>query len=848
MVTEPAVSIFLTNRVLVYRGLGDGNFIRDREFPVGGDPRSVTVTDLNLDRVLDLVVPNQSSNDVSVILGAGGGIFNPERRFPAGGNAYSLAVTDFDQDGFPDLAVAIANDSHDSAVLLFGLGDGAFGPPVLLDRSGACVSICSADFNRDGHPDLAFGHGFPHTISVLLGDGAGGILARPPDLTGADSAILGAADFDGDGVPDLATRTAAFRGHGDGSFGLEVPLGAFSVVYGPSLDTWPAEAIVDLDADGNLDLVGASSLGTRTSGVFVLYNDGQGHLGGSAYRVQNTTYTVVTGDFDGDGFTDLATPSDEEVSVLLGRGDGTFAPETRSPAGHQVSGMAAGDFDGDGRLDLVISPDSGSFVSLLRGTGDGNFLAPVETSIGVTPSSFAVGEFNGDGRADLVCVNSENLSVQMLLGNKDGTFEVNDQVGPQLAASAAAVGDFNADGRQDLAVAYPSIKSVTILPGNGNGTFGPGGFYGVDDYLVALTVADLNGDGKLDLAAGHPSIYAVLLHPVLHLPGYCDSGNVSVLLGGGDGTLGEETCYGSGPSDSVGVADFDQDGHVDLIANSAVILFGAGDGPYRRSGLFAHSGPGVVDDFNRDGRPDVAVTYRGIFVALNQGSSNRHPVAMAGFDTALECASPSGTEVLLDGSASSDLDSTPGTRDDIVAFDWFEDYGLSTQKLLGSGETVSVVLPLGAHSITLRVTDRTGATTTDETWVSVADTVPPQISVRLSPNLLWPPNNQMVDISAEVTVTDACGQPAAILSAIQSSGQASTSRRSAFTGSDVSGADIGTSDFNYQLLAKRSTSKQGWSYLVTYSTTDASGNQSSATGIVRVVNDRRRSSASTPPP
>jgi hypothetical protein len=257
-----------------------------------------------------------------------------------------------------------------------------------------------------------------------------------------------------------------------------------------------------------------------------------------------------------------------------------------------------------------------------------------------------------------------------------------------------------------------------------------------------------------------------------------------------------------------------------------------------------------VDDFNGDGRPDVALAPGGLVVALNEGvtESNHSPVAIAGVDATLECASPGGAEAVLDGSASSDPDSTPGTRNDIAAFDWFEDYGLSTQQQLGSGETLHVVLPLGVHAITLRVTDLAGASSTDETSIRIADTAPPRISVHLSPDLLWPPNHQMVDISAEVTVTDACGQPGVILSSIQSGGQASASRRNGSTGGDVSGADVGTSDFKFQLRAERSTSKQGWSYLVTYSATDEAGNQSSATGVVRVLHDRRRSSANSPPP
>jgi len=830
------------DRIVVFLGSGNGGFVMDDAYPVGVAPYFVAVADLNLDDVPDLVVSTAGSGDVSVLLGVGNGTFHPEHRFPTGLvlGAYSLAVTDFNQDGYPDLAVTSGFDSKE-AVLLFGQGNGAFDPPVPLGGSQGGFSICAADFNLDGHPDLAVGNALTLGITVLLGDGAGGIQGRiPNEFEPFPSASwLAAADFDGDGVPDLATRTATFRGHGDGSFEPEVPFSA-------SLYTG---AVADLDADGHLDLAGAND--SFPGGAFILYNDGRGQLGVHSYPAGVFASTVVAGDFDGNGFTDLAAsnPFSGEISVLPGRGDGTFAPETRVPAGDQIAGMASGDFDGDGQLDLVFYQPLSGVLSMLRGTGEGEFLPAVDTSIGITPSSLAAGDFNDDGRADLVCVRDHSEFLQVLLGNADGTFEVIDQVGPQLPASAAAVGDFNADGKQDLAVAYPGIESVSILLGNGDGTFGLGQFYGAGDHLWALAVADLDGDGKLDLAAGHASPSFPIMFPT---PGCCEAIlKVSVLLGRGDGTLGEETRYESGQSFTLGAADFDQDGYLDLVSSSSTILFGGGDGTFGRTQQFAHFGPGVVDDFNRDGRPDVAVGDRPrISVALNQGSSesNHPPIAMAGSDAELECASPSGAEALLDGSASSDPDSTPGTSDDIAAFDWFEDYGLSTQKLLGSGVTVRAVLPLGIHAITLRVTDRAGASSTDETSIRVADTVPPQISVDLTPDILWPPNHQMVGISAEVTVTDACGQPAAILASIQSGGKANASRRSASTAGDVSGAELGTPDFNFQLRAERAASRGGWSYLVTYVATDAAGNQSSATGAIRVLHDRRPSLATDPIP
>ncbi|HYV86052.1 MAG TPA: FG-GAP-like repeat-containing protein [Patescibacteria group bacterium] len=104
---------------------------------------------------------------------------------------------------------------------------------------------------------------------------------------------------------------------------------------------------------------------------------------------------------------------------------------------------------------------------------------------------------------------------------------------------------------------------------------------------------------------------------------------------------------------------------------------------------------------------------------------NMPPVAFASSAGNSECNRPGGSTIPLDASHSTDPDSTPGTNDDIASYDWFENYGLATQMSLGSGETLSVVLPLGSHAITLKVTDKSGESSTASTSVNVVDTTPP---------------------------------------------------------------------------------------------------------------------------
>src|SRR5262245_39245191 len=109
------------------------------------------------------------------------------------------------------------------------------------------------------------------------------------------------------------------------------------------------------------------------------------------------------------------------------------------------------------------------------------------------------------------------------------------------------------------------------------------------------------------------------------------------------------------------------------------------------------------------------------------------PTAVASVAPRGACAVAAGAMGALDGSASTAPDSTPGTEDDIAAYDWYEDYGLPGQRSIGSGRTLSVLLPLGSHALTLVVADRAGATSTSTTTTAVLDTTPPTLDCPAAP-------------------------------------------------------------------------------------------------------------------
>jgi hypothetical protein len=211
---------------------------------------------------------------------------------------------------------------------------------------------------------------------------------------------------------------------------------------------------------------------------------------------------------------------------------------------------------------------------------------------------------------------------------------------------------------------------------------------------------------------------------------------------------------------------------------------------------------------------------------------NSPPNAVAAASTpTVECSGPSGGSATLDASGSQDPDSSPGTNDDIASFEWFEHYGEPGQILLGSGARLTATLPLGSHTVSLKVTDLLGLTAMTTTVVTVVDTTTPSLVLTLSPTVLWPPNRKMVPVEANWLVRDAC-DPSPRVSL--------TSATSSEPGDDAirQEAPRGTAPAPVLLRADRSGNGPGRTYTLTWTATDASGNNASATGLVTVPHHR----------
>jgi hypothetical protein len=323
--------------------------------------------------------------------------------------------------------------------------------------------------------------------------------------------------------------------------------------------------------------------------------------GPHTYPVGNAPKWLATGDFNNDGFPDavVSNTSDNSLSVLLGKPDGSFAPQSLISLGTvSPQQVVVADFNGDGNVDIAVAVPGDTAVFLLLGNGDGTFQNPQMIPLGsVVANLLAAGDFNGDGFADIVLCGGAGCAT--LLNNGQGNFAQGPIFMPSATVEAIAVADFNGDGLPDLAFSAQHPGQVIVAIGAGDGSFAvqpnpPN----VGVQPLGIVAGDFNHDGFQDLAVAD------------------NGGNhVSVLLGNGDGTFQPQVRYKttkSGPFDIV-TTDISGDGALDLLVSLpnfglVDVLVGHGDGTFQTaSPQLATNGNNYLAavDLNGDGVPDL---------------------------------------------------------------------------------------------------------------------------------------------------------------------------------------------------------------------------------------------------
>ena len=518
--TDLLVSDGTHARVLI--GHGDGTFSLGASITLPSHlsyaNHPAQITDVNRDGRPDVVF--SLADRAQVLLGNGNGTFrgtsNLQKplRYVSGidtgvTGALNVAAGDFNHDRNPDFVVG--------PFVYLGNGDGTFRISKFYAVSGS--PEIAYDVNNDGNTDLIWVNqtdccgGY---VNVALGS-KGGLFNAPLETVAADRNVnpntprdpqsIVSGDFNRDGIRDIAVRCQVeklciFPGTGKGYFDS---LTLYPVTFSGVL------AVGDINNDGFLDIVGTNypTSGSGNYDVVVLLGNGDGTFKAAEKYLDLNTSNVgrfaFLLDINNDHKLDLV----GSFGVALGNGDGTFQPAKPLPEDLSIYDMAWGDFNRDGFIDLAVS--SQGIGHILLGDGSGTFAKEVPFNPSTGMDGLAVADVNKDGIPDVLFSSSRPLGLAVALGRGNGTFGT-PAIYPYSAhyccfdGDKVMAADFDHDGISDVIVTtYSHIEYFKGLTG---GTFAPPQEYAntqnadaVPPYDVnQYTFLDMNGDGYLDIA------------------------------------------------------------------------------------------------------------------------------------------------------------------------------------------------------------------------------------------------------------------------------------------------------------------------------------------------------------
>lgn len=489
-------------RVHVLVGRGDGTFMPASVIGVGNFPCAVDCGDVNGDGYVDAIVANFYETSLSVLFGHGDGTFH-EVRVP--GTSFAQGALLADVTGDASLDIVMGSFCRPFATLWTGRGDGTFLPPIRLEAGEDVVAALAQDVDGDGRTDLLVGYSGCHggLPAQFAGGGlavhlrsAEGTLQAPPALSARAPYTAVGADFDADGTTDLAVtnenaRSIAVLRGGAPAFTLRTTLNAAGVPYGLAAADWTG--------DGYPDVI----VSTVAPLALRMYPGvGDGTFGGAqTFATGVLTRSIHPRDVDQDGRMDLVVADIDAaaVAVFFGDGTGQFPRRANFPVAGPAQGACVDDLDRDGWPDVVAACGSFNGISILYGAPGGVLGRRLDLATGTDPRVAVIGAVDRDAHPDLVVANRGSGTLAVYLGHQHGSLERQPDVPVGGIPSSVVLAPLDGDNRSDLAVTDAGRYEVMLFLGDGRGAFDVGPQFGTGRRPRSLVAADLDRDRDVDL-------------------------------------------------------------------------------------------------------------------------------------------------------------------------------------------------------------------------------------------------------------------------------------------------------------------------------------------------------------